>query len=99
MIIDRRRWAAAVAYATLFGGLLLAGCATLRIGGEEHYIGPVLYRYRPADSATGVISQVSRLGFWVEAGEQWGVALGVAERMAAVPSRDSTGSDAPATVP
>jgi hypothetical protein len=63
--------------------LLLAGCA-VRMGDVEHYVGPVLFRFRPPDEAVGAVTQIIRLGVSGEAGSQWGVAAGVVDSVAVV---------------
>ena len=63
--------------------LLLAGCA-VRMGGAEHYVGPVLFRFRPPDETVGAVTQVIRLGISGEAGSQWGLAAGAVDRVAVV---------------
>jgi hypothetical protein len=65
--------------------LLASGCAW-RAGGVEHYVGPVAFRYRPADEARGSVSQVVRLGVALEGGAQWGVATGMIDRLACAPT-------------
>lgn len=76
--------------------LVLAGCA-VRMGDVEHYVGPVLFRFRPPDETVGAVTQVIRLGVSGEAGSQWGVAAGVVDRVAVV--AQSADGSAPAMRP
>jgi hypothetical protein len=85
--------------AVLLATLALGGCAW-RAADVEHYVGPVLFRFRPPGATAGAVSQVVRVGVSAEAGRQWGVAAGVVDRVAAVPASPATGSaDAPVTAP
>src|SRR5262245_42517768 len=59
--------------AVLLLALVPVGCA-LRVGNVEHYIGPVLFRFRPPDAAVAAVSQVVRVGLAAEGGHQWGIA-------------------------
>jgi hypothetical protein len=63
-------------------GLLVMGCA-VRTGDTELYLGPVLFRYSGACRDETAISQIVQAGAVVEAGRQWGVTVGLAERIAA----------------
>jgi hypothetical protein len=65
------------------------------MGDVEHYVGPVLFRFRPPDETVGAVTQVIRLGVSGEAGRQWGVAAGVVDRVAVV----AQSADAPAMRP
>lgn len=74
-------------------GFLLAGCA-MRLHGVEHYVGPVVFRYSDPDAGSSYVSQVARIGVFIEGGTQWGVALGYAERVAVAPRRvEGTGTE------
>ena len=64
--------------------LLSSGCAW-RMGNVEHYIGPVLFRYVGPPSGKAYVSQVIRYGISAEAGSEWGVSVGVSERIAVAP--------------
>ena len=74
----------------LTAALVLSGCA-VRMGDVEHYVGPVLFRFRPPDATVGAVTQVVRFGVAGEAGSQWGVAAGVVDRVAVV-AQPATGS-------
>ena len=68
----------------------LSGCA-VHASGVEHYVGPVLFRFRPATETTGGVSQIVRGGVLVDAGRQWGLAAGMTERLAVVSTIVSRG--------
>lgn len=72
--------------------LLLAGCA-VRMGEVEHYVGPVLFRFRAPDATVGAVNQVVRLGLSAEVGRQWGVAAGVVDRVAVVAGPATAGRE------
>ncbi len=61
----------------------LFGCAW-RTATAEHYFGPVLFRVSWLDGAAPT-SQVLAIGILAEGGRQWGVSLGVMERIAVSP--------------
>lgn len=77
--------------------LLLAGCA-VRMGEVEHYVGPVLFRFRAPDATVGAVNQVVRLGLSAEVGRQWGVAAGVVDRVAVVAASPATANGEPGVV-
>jgi hypothetical protein len=64
--------------------LSATGCAWRR-GSDEHYFGPVVFRHRDAPVAEARITDIVRLGVFVEGGSQWGVAVGATRRVAAAP--------------
>ena len=88
------RRSAARAAVLASAALLLAGCA-VRMGDVEHYVGPVLFRFRPPDQTVGAVTQVVRLGVSGEAGRQWGVAAGVVDRLAVVARSADEAAPAP----
>jgi len=73
--------------ALCLGLLLLASGCALRTGDTERYFGPVLFRFSDPRSAAAHVSQVRRLGVIGEAGTQWGLGAGYAERIAVAPLR------------
>jgi hypothetical protein len=66
-------------------GMLISGCAW-RTADTLHHVGPVLFRFHPPDASTGGISDLVHIGPFIEGGEQWGMSLGVTERIAVAPS-------------
>ena len=72
------------ALVVLLSILPLHGCAW-RIGADEHYLGPVLYRYSPPLEDKPAISQVVAIGVLGESGRQWGLSFGVVERTTVSP--------------
>jgi len=71
---------------TLLVLALLGGCAW-RANGTEHYLGPSLFRHGDGEDGRAIVSQVRTLtGLQAEGGRQWGLALGVTDRIAAAPS-------------
>jgi hypothetical protein len=66
-------------------GMLVAGCAW-RTADTLHHVGPVLFRFHPPDASTGGISDLVHIGPFIEGGEQWGMSLGVSERIVVAPA-------------
>lgn len=64
--------------------LSVTGCAWRR-GADEHYLGPVMFRHTEPPYGAARITDVVRFGMVVEAGDQWGVALGATRRLVAAP--------------
>lgn len=62
--------------------ILPAGCAW-RMGGDEHYVGPVLFRHREAPPGGARVTEVVRVGLAFEGGHQWGMAVGLGRRISA----------------
>ena len=52
---------------------------------SEHYVGPVFFRYVGLTGKEGYVIQVRHLGFFGEAGTQWGLSVGLTDRVAAAP--------------
>jgi hypothetical protein len=75
---------------------LATGCSWRR-GGDEHYFGPVVFRHRQPPVADAYITDIVRFGVLVEAGTQWGIAIGANRRVAAAPL-DACG-EAPVNAP
>jgi hypothetical protein len=69
--------------------LACCGCV-IRTEGAEHYVGPVLIRATDACHGRAVAVQSLHLGLSGEVGRQMGVAVGVAERVAAAPVVDGS---------
>jgi len=69
------------------------GCA-IRLNNVEHFVGPVLFRTMDSGATGAAITQVVQLGIWAEVGRQWGVASGMASRIAVAPS-PSAGEQSP----
>lgn len=65
--------------------LPLSGCV-IRAGSQEHFLGPVWYRFSGPPATEANISQVKHFGLVLEAGNQWGLAVGVSERTAISPA-------------
>jgi hypothetical protein len=82
MLPRRRAYRAYLLPIASLPGLLVMACA-VRVGDAEHYVGPVLFRYSGACRTDPAISQVVQAGVVGEAGRQWGMTLGVWERIAA----------------
>jgi hypothetical protein len=75
---------ARLALAGLLLGALGSGCAW-RGDGAERYFGPVFYRHAPEPGDEAWVRQARHVGFLLEGGRQWGVALGYADRIGAAP--------------
>jgi hypothetical protein len=60
------------------------GCAW-RSGGAEHYLGPVMFRHTAGAGGEAVVSQVRSLGLLAEGGRQWGLTLGMLDRITVAP--------------
>ena len=60
------------------------GCAWRR-GGDEHYLGPVVFRHREPPEGEARITDIVRFGVLLESGSQWGIAVGATRRIAAAP--------------
>ena len=71
---------------------LASGCA-LRTGRTEHYIGPTFFRLAQPPQAQAYVTQVVQLGVAAEAGTQWGLSLGVVDRIAVAPYCNCAESD------
>lgn len=74
--------------------LLASGCAW-RNAGSERYFGPVFYRQTSAGAGKAWVRQARHVGFLLEGGRQWGVAVGYADRIGAAPE-ELGGGAAPA---
>jgi hypothetical protein len=61
-----------------------SGCAWSGAG-VAHYVGPVFFRHAEPLTARSQVSQILRIGAAIEAGTQWSVIAGVAERIAVAP--------------
>jgi hypothetical protein len=73
--------------------LTATGCVW-RTERAEHYFGPTLLRTVSACDAGAAVVQARHLGVVGEAGRQWGVAIGVADRVAVVPRVGTPAGDA-----
>ena len=74
---------------------MLASACSWRSGGVEHYVGPVLFRYSAPPKGHAYVGQVIRLGIAAEAGTDWGIAVGAAERIAVLPVAFKEGQTKP----
>ncbi len=63
---------------------LFAGCVRWS-GSTEYFLGPVLYRYITPVDGKAYVGQVVRLGPWIETGANWGLTLGVSDRITVDP--------------
>jgi len=77
--------AARVLLLSLLAGTLFSGCAW-RTADTTHHFGPVVFRFSPPRASAGGVSDLVHVGPLVEAGAQWGVSLGVMERITVVPA-------------
>ena len=70
------------------------GCSW-RSGNVEHYWGPVLFRYATPPDGDSYVGEHVHFPILLEAGHQWGVVLGVQNRVVASPYRkDQPSADA-----
>src|SRR6266478_2642247 len=65
--------------------LLLASSCAIRSATADHYVGPVLYRRGTPCRDGADVTEVVQVGGAAETGREWGVSLGVIERVAATP--------------
>ncbi|CAG1000609.1 hypothetical protein GPROT1_03843 [Gammaproteobacteria bacterium] len=79
-----------IACPSLLLALLLNACVW-RSGDADHYLGPVLFRYSTPPNRKAYVGQVVRLGLSAEAGNNWGIVLGVSERITVAPLLAATG--------
>jgi hypothetical protein len=63
----------------------VASSCAIRTSSAEHYVGPILYRRGTPCRDGADVLQVVQLGGAGEAGRQWGVSLGLVERVSATP--------------
>ena len=61
-----------------------AGCA-IRVAQTEHFVGPIWFRYSADEATRPQVIEVVRFGVAAEMGNQWGVTLGVLDRIAVAP--------------
>ena len=73
------------AFVVLVVAYSASGCAW-RTATAEHYFGPVLFRYSPPEGDAPATNQVVAVGALGEAGRQWGMSLGVVERITVSPA-------------
>lgn len=73
-----------VAFIVLVVACSSSGCAW-RTATAERYFGPVLFRFSPPEGDAPAINQVISIGIFGEAGRQWGISLGVVERLTVSP--------------
>lgn len=64
--------------------LLFSGCAVHTERGTYH-IGPLLYRYREPNEGNAYVFQTRSFPFWLEGGSQWGIGIGMQERIVMLP--------------
>ena len=80
----------------VLGGVLfwasVAGCVW-RTETAEHYFGPVLFRYTTPATGHAHVAQQRHLLFLIEGGQQWGISVGLKDRVLALPEemRDRPG--------
>ena len=78
------RRVAALALAIFLLVCFLSGCSWRTVD-AEHYFGPVLYRFSDPLNAQAHVAQVRRIGVSAEAGTNWGIAIGMADRIVIAP--------------
>jgi hypothetical protein len=70
--------------------LLSSGCV-IRTESQEHFLGPVWYRFSGPPVTEANISQMKHFGLLLEAVSQWGLAIGFSERTAISPAGSGEG--------
>jgi hypothetical protein len=88
-----RQHANPVVVPALVAALATTACA-IRAPGADRYVGPVLYRETPRCRPDGTVVQTAHVGLLVEAGTQWGMSVGLADRVAVAPAPEA-GRDCP----
>lgn len=89
----RRAWLVVV----LMIAMAPMGCAW-RMGGAEHYVGPVVFRHREPPDAEARVAEIVRFGVALEGGTQWGIAVGATHRLVAAPVDACDGPAKPAPI-
>jgi hypothetical protein len=79
--------------------LVVGGGCAIRMGESEHFVGPMAFRYGASEGARAEVVEVLRFGLAADAGEQWGVALGVVNRVAVMPHAPDHGAGYRWTLP
>jgi hypothetical protein len=64
--------------------LYLGGCSW-QSDNAEHFIGPMLFRYSAPPIGKAYVGQVIRFGISAEAGINWGLSIGLLDRVAVTP--------------
>src|SRR6266542_4397904 len=78
-------------FAALSAVYLLGGCAWYAPG-SEHYFGPVFFRYSETSERSTLVAEIVRPAAAGEGGWQWGLTVGVAQRLV-VAAQDSCVDD------
>lgn len=82
-INPKTRWTILAQQISLIS-VLLSGCSLQTID-AEYYIGPVAFQYIAPPKGKAYVDQVMRFGIATEAGTNWGVTLGILERISVIP--------------